>query len=151
MAARRENRAIDFDALVDFSRSAVATNKGTLLIEGIGGVMVPLDDRHTVLDWMTALNIPVVLVTGSYLGSLSHALTSIDAAAPASSSIKAVVVNETPGLDGADRRHGRDAHPLCRADPGRGAAGACRRPDATSGVRADRRHALTPSLARISR
>ena len=27
------------------------------------------------LDWMAALNIPVVLVTGSYLGSLSHTLT----------------------------------------------------------------------------
>ena len=71
----RENRAIDFDALVDFSRDAVAATKGTLLIEGIGGIMVPLDDKHTVLDWMTALHIPLVLVTGSYLGTLSHTLT----------------------------------------------------------------------------
>jgi dethiobiotin synthetase len=96
MAARRENRAIDFDALVEFSRSAIADTKGMLLIEGIGGVMVPLDDRHTVLDWMAAPNIPVVLVAGSYLGSLSHTLTSLDALRRRDLIIKALVVNETP-------------------------------------------------------
>jgi dethiobiotin synthetase len=96
MAARRENRAIDFDALVAFSRGALTSAKGTLLIEGIGGVMVPLDDNHTVLDWMAALNIPVLLVTGSYLGSLSHTLTSLDALRRRHLVIKALVVNETP-------------------------------------------------------
>ena len=97
MAAQRENRIIDFDALVEFSRGAIGNVKGTLLIEGIGGVMVPLDDGHTVLDWMVALNIPVVLVAGSYLGSLSHALTALDALRSRHLVIKALVVNETPG------------------------------------------------------
>ena len=97
MAARRENRVLDFDRLVGFSRGAVAKATGTLLIEGIGGVMVPLDDGHTVLDWIGALNIPVVLVTGSYLGSLSHTLTSIDCLQRRKIAIKTVVVNETPG------------------------------------------------------
>jgi dethiobiotin synthetase len=97
MAARRENRVLDFDRLVAFSRDAIASAKGRLLIEGIGGVMVPLDDSHTVLDWVTALNIPVVLVTGSYLGSLSHTLTSIDCLLRRQIAIKAVVVNETVG------------------------------------------------------
>jgi dethiobiotin synthetase len=97
MAARRERRNLDFNALAAFSADAAARAKGTLLIEGIGGVMVPLDDRHTVLDWMVSLNRPVILVTGSYLGSLSHALTSIDALGPRSLSIRAVVVSETPG------------------------------------------------------
>ena len=46
---------------------------------------------------MVALDIPVILVTGSYLGSLSHALTSIDALGPRSIAIRTVVVNETPG------------------------------------------------------
>jgi dethiobiotin synthetase len=96
MAATRENRAVDFDALVAFSRGALASAKDMLLIEGIGGVMVPLDDRHTVLDWMAAPNIPVVLVAGSYLGSLSHTLTSLDALRRRDLIIKALVVNETP-------------------------------------------------------
>jgi dethiobiotin synthetase len=97
MAARRERRDIDFCALTAFSADAIARARGTLLIEGIGGVMVPLNDRHTVLDWMVALTCPVILVTGSYLGSLSHALTSIDALGPRSIAIRTVVVNETPG------------------------------------------------------
>ena len=97
MAARREHRALDFDALVDFCRRAIAKHRGTLLIEGIGGVMVPLDDKHTVLDWMAALDIPLLLVAGSYLGSLSHTLTALDALKRRDLAIKAIVVNETPG------------------------------------------------------
>jgi dethiobiotin synthetase len=97
MAARIENRAPDFDALVKFSRDAIAATKDTLLIEGIGGIMVPLDDQHTVLDWMMALNIPLVLVTGTYVGSLSHTLTCLDVLARRGLTVKAVVVNDTPG------------------------------------------------------
>jgi dethiobiotin synthetase len=97
MAAMRENLSIDFDALVAFSRAAIAGTKSQLLIEGIGGVMVPLDDRHTVLDWMTDLNIPAVLVTGSYLGSLSHALTAMDCLQRRELAIKTIVVNESVG------------------------------------------------------
>jgi len=97
MAARRESRTLDFDALVEFSRSKIACAEGRLVIEGIGGVMVPLDDTHTVLDWMAALNVPVALVTGSYLGSLSHTLTSLDALEHRALSIRTIVVNETPG------------------------------------------------------
>jgi dethiobiotin synthetase len=97
MAARLENRAIDFDALVKFSRDAIAATKDTLLIEGIGGIMVPLSDTHTVLDWMMALNIPLVLVTGTYVGSLSHTLTCLDVLARRGLIVKAIVVNDTPG------------------------------------------------------
>ena len=95
MAARREGRALDFNAVVDFSRRAVTAHGGTLLIEGIGGIMVPLDETRTVLDWMMALGIPLVLVTGSYLGSLSHALTALDVLLRRGLDIKAMIVNET--------------------------------------------------------
>ena len=44
----------------------------SLLIEGIGGIMVPLDDRRTVLDWMSVLRIPIILVAGSYVGTISQ-------------------------------------------------------------------------------
>jgi dethiobiotin synthetase len=97
MAARKENRAVDFDGVIQFCQQQIAQSPGTLLIEGIGGVMVPLDPHHTVLDWMAALHIPVLLVTGSYLGSLSHTLTALDALQRRDLAIKALVVNETPG------------------------------------------------------
>ena len=97
MAAQRENRTVDFEALVAFSRAAVASTKSTLLIEGIGGVMVPLDEKHTVLDWMAALNIPVLLVAGSYLGSMSHTLTSLEALRQRGIAVKVLAVNESAG------------------------------------------------------
>src|SRR5690606_37868088 len=97
MAAAREGRALDYAALVAFTRRAIDDRDGTLLIEGIGGVMVPLDERHTVLDWIADLGIPVLLVAGSYLGTLSHTLTCLDVLRRRSVAIAALVVNETAG------------------------------------------------------
>ena len=94
MAAARENREINFDKLVAYCRDAAAW-PGTLLIEGVGGVMVPLDGRHTVLDWMAALGLPAILVAGSYLGTISHTLTALDAMKRAGVTIAALVVNHS--------------------------------------------------------
>lgn len=78
-AAAKEGKAIDFDALVTWCRNEIAACEGLLLIEGVGGVMVPLSDRYTVRDWIAALKIPTLLVCGTYLGALSHALTALAA------------------------------------------------------------------------
>ncbi len=75
MAASREGRSIDFERLVGHCRQRIAGDADVVLIEGIGGVMVPLDERHTVLDWIAALEVPALLVVGTYLGTLSHTLT----------------------------------------------------------------------------
>jgi dethiobiotin synthetase len=100
MAARLEGAAIDFDALLEFSRARVAATAnaapgGTLLIEGVGGIMVPLDNRHTVLDWMVALNLPVLLVAGSYLGTISHTLSALDVLARRGLPVLSVVISES--------------------------------------------------------
>jgi dethiobiotin synthetase len=97
MAARREGTALDFPALLRFTRGRIEAATGTLLIEGVGGIMVPLDDEHTTLDWMAALDLPVLLVAGSYLGALSHALTALAALDQRKLRVSAVVVNESPG------------------------------------------------------
>lgn len=97
VASSRERRALPFDELVAFSQRAIQKHSSKLLIEGVGGIMVPLNDRHTVLDWMMALNVPLVLVTGTYLGTLSHTLTCLDVLKRRELVIKALVVNETPG------------------------------------------------------
>jgi dethiobiotin synthetase len=94
LAAEAEGRSIDFGKLVDFSR-VVAYGRGTVFIEGVGGIMVPLDATHTVLDWMSALRIPVLLVTGSYLGTISHTLTALHVLAHRNLDIAGVVVSES--------------------------------------------------------
>lgn len=96
LAAKREGRVIDFRALIAFCQRAM-NSKETLFIEGVGGVMVPLDDRHTVIDWISALRVPIIVVVGSYLGTISHTLTALHVLAQRNLSTIAVVVNETPG------------------------------------------------------
>jgi dethiobiotin synthetase len=93
MAAEEEQRTIRFDELTAFCKKPVAG--GYLLIEGVGGVMTPLNEIHTVLDWMSALNYPVILVTGSYLGSLSHTLVSCHAILSRGLALHSVIVSET--------------------------------------------------------
>ncbi|HLK82245.1 MAG TPA: dethiobiotin synthase [Xanthobacteraceae bacterium] len=96
-AAAREGRRIDVDQVIACCKSAVAQHRGILLIEGIGGIMVPLDARRTVLDVLTALRLPLILVTGSYLGTISHTLTAIDALLRRDMDLLATIVSETPG------------------------------------------------------
>jgi dethiobiotin synthetase len=95
LAATREGRDIDFERLVAFSRQAVAAETGMLFIEGVGGIMVPLDAGRTVLDWMAALQIPLLLVVGGYLGTISHTLTALDVLATRHLKIAAIVVSES--------------------------------------------------------
>ena len=95
LAATRENRSIDFDELIAFSRGAVDRNNGILFIEGVGGIMVPIDAKRTVLDWMAALDIPLLLVVGGYLGTISHTLTALDVLAQRKLTLAAIVVSES--------------------------------------------------------
>jgi len=129
MAAAREGREIDFAELLAFTRRSVAESRedAATLVEGVGGVMVPLDRAHTTRDWIAGSGLPCILVTGSYLGSLSHALTALAALREVGAEVTAIAVNETPGstvaLDGTLQSLARHAAgiPLVglrRADPG---------------------------------
>lgn len=93
MAAAREQRTVSFTALVDFCQSAVAD--GTTLIEGIGGVLVPLDDQHTVADWIAALGTHALLVTGSYLGAISHTLSALEVLVSRGIPVRGIIVSES--------------------------------------------------------
>jgi dethiobiotin synthetase len=97
LAAEREGRNIDVDAVVGFCQSALKQRRDILLIEGIGGVMVPLDAERTILDVMMALQLPLILVTGSYLGTISHTLTALDALYRRGMKVMTTIVSETPG------------------------------------------------------
>ena len=82
MAAAREGRQLDFTTLCDFCRDHIdsaAAHHETVLIEGVGGVLVPLTGSETVADWIAALDIKPILVVGGYLGALSHGLTAWEA------------------------------------------------------------------------
>jgi dethiobiotin synthetase len=96
MAARAEGRSIDLEEVVAFCRQEISAEAdATVLIEGVGGLMVPLDERRTVLDWIARLNIPTLLIAGSYLGAISHTLTCVEVLRSRRLPLAAVLVNES--------------------------------------------------------
>jgi dethiobiotin synthetase len=97
LAAAREGKSIEVDAVVGFCQTAIDQRRDILLIEGVGGVMVPLDAERTILDVMMALQLPLMLVAGSYLGAISHTLTALDALYQRGLKVLVIIVSETPG------------------------------------------------------
>ena len=68
-----------------------------MLIEGVGGLMSPVTPEATGLDWLTALDLPAILVSGSYLGAISHALTACETLRLHGVPLRAVAVSESEG------------------------------------------------------
>jgi dethiobiotin synthetase len=94
MAAAKEGRSLDFNALTAFCEAASSAAE-TLLIEGVGGVAVPLDATHLVADWIAALRIPAILVAGTYLGTISHTISAAESLVVRGIPIAAIVLSES--------------------------------------------------------
>jgi len=97
LAAKFEGRSIDVDAVVAYCETAIERRRDILLIEGVGGIMAPLDEHRTILDVMMALRLPLILVTGTYQGTISHTLTALDSLFRRDMNVLATIVSETPG------------------------------------------------------
>ncbi len=95
MAAAREGTRLKFDSIINFCQKTETESNDLLLIEGVGGLMVPLTDSKTVLDWIKALKYPVIMVTGSYLGTISHTLTTVETAQKFELNIASIVISES--------------------------------------------------------
>ncbi len=98
MASGKEGINIALQEVISFSQQAFADND-IVLIEGVGGVMVPINERQHSLHWMKALSYPAIVVVGSYLGAISHALTAIAALQQAGIQLQAVIVSESEGSE----------------------------------------------------
>ena len=108
VAARLEGQTLLLDDMViDAVARAAELRDGLLLVEGAGGVMSPLTDGDTNLDMIAALGAPVLLVAGSYLGTISHVLTALVALSAAKATVAAVVMSES--LDAPDLAQTADA------------------------------------------
>jgi dethiobiotin synthetase len=79
-----------------------------LVVEGAGGLLVPLDARHLVIDLIAATRLPVVLVARAGLGTLNHTGLSLFALRERRIKVRAVVLSRpTPGRDPSLRDNGR--------------------------------------------
>lgn len=95
MAAAREGRSVPFADLLRFCRATLDGPAQFALVEGVGGIMAPIDARHTVLDWVAALEIPALLVAGTYLGTISHTLTALAVLAGRGVPVAGLILSES--------------------------------------------------------
>ena len=77
---------------------AFPDSKNNIIIEGAGGVFVPLNLNETILDLIVHLDIPVILVSQHYLGSINHSLLSIEALRGRKIPIAGVIFNGIENL-----------------------------------------------------
>ena len=73
IAARIDDIVIDINKIAE---SLPASNKQYLIIEGAGGLMVPLNEQEFVIDLIVRLKAKVILVSKNYLGSINHSMLS---------------------------------------------------------------------------
>ncbi|UOO87974.1 dethiobiotin synthase [Vitreoscilla massiliensis] len=78
LASRLANQPIDFVAIED-SITQLQQQFDTVLIEGAGGLMVPITEDLLFIDYIKAKGYPVILVTSGRLGSINHTLLSLEA------------------------------------------------------------------------
>jgi dethiobiotin synthase len=86
-AARRDDIAIDMAAF------EMPQTSRPLIVEGAGGLMVPLTPEHFVIDLIKQLSLPAVLVCRSGLGTINHTLLSLEALRTRNIDIAGIIIN----------------------------------------------------------
>jgi dethiobiotin synthetase len=80
----------------------------TLLVEGVGGLLVPLADDYTICDFAAALCLPVLIAARPGLGTINHSLLTLCVARAAGLDVRAVVLTPWPPQPTALERSNRD-------------------------------------------
>ncbi|KAF0119136.1 MAG: bioCD [Rhodospirillaceae bacterium] len=105
-AARREGIRIVLD------RFSLPRVRSPLVVEGAGGLFVPLNEHHDMIDLMARLGVPVVLVARSGLGTLNHTLLSLMALRDRGLTVWGVVMNGPSNPDNRTTLENRGRVPV---------------------------------------
>lgn len=106
LAAAMDHRTIDL-GVIDRATAALAGCYDVVLIEGAGGLMVPITDDFFTIDYAMTRHLPVVLVTNSRLGSINHTVLSMEAIKSRGMELHSVMYNrhfDTDPIISADTR-----------------------------------------------
>src|SRR5258706_9080227 len=107
LAAELAGETIDPERLVGAAQ-AQAERADALVVEGVGGLLVPLAREYLVRDLAGELSLPVVIAARPGLGTISHSLLTIEAARAAALRVQAVVLTPWPGEPTAMQRSNRE-------------------------------------------
>lgn len=78
LASQIEHRKIDINKIIN-SFKLLSKEFDFVLVEGIGGALVPLDKNHLVIDIVKELNLPALVVVQNKLGAINHTLLTVEA------------------------------------------------------------------------
>ncbi len=95
-AAAKENLTIDLDNIV------LPKVDGDLIVEGAGGLLVPLNENYTIADLILKLDLEVILVVPTYLGCINHSLLTIESLKARGIKVKALIFNGEESKDAQD-------------------------------------------------
>jgi len=95
VAAERAGQPLDWEA-INRSIAIMAADSDVMIVEGVGGVMVPMDPRHTFRDIAVWLGAPAVVVARPALGTINHTLLTVESLRLANVSVSGVVINRYP-------------------------------------------------------
>jgi dethiobiotin synthetase len=107
LAAALVGETIDPAELIARARAA-AIGDGVLVVEGVGGLLVPLTGEFTVRDLAVALGLGVVIAASPELGTINHTLLSLESARTAGLSVRAVVLTPWPEMPDKLERSNRE-------------------------------------------
>ena len=105
LAATLAGESIDPSALVARAR---ATAGASVIVEGVGGLLVPLGDEFTVRDLAVELGLPILIAAQPGLGTINHTLLTIEAARAVGLTVCAVVLTPWPREPSVLERSNRD-------------------------------------------
>jgi dethiobiotin synthetase len=74
----------------------LAKNHQFLIVEGIGGIMVPLTNKESVASFIMKIDLPVVIVSQPMLGTLNHTLLTVMACRHFGLNLKGIIINKMP-------------------------------------------------------
>lgn len=97
LASRIDHREIDFKK-IEQATQELARRYDVVLLEGAGGLMVPLKDEYLTIDYIAEHRYPLIFVTSGKLGSINHTLLSFEAIAHRGIELHTVLYNLYPTL-----------------------------------------------------
>lgn len=90
------------DVEIHISNFETPKTNNKLVVELAGGLLVPINHRHTNLDLIQHLNLPVILVVNYYLGSINHTLLSIKTLKDNNVNLLGILFNGSPNIASRD-------------------------------------------------
>jgi dethiobiotin synthetase len=107
LAAELSGSAVEPQRLIAHARR-LATDGAPLIVEGTGGLLVPLSRGYLMRDLAAALNLPVLIAARPGLGTISHTLMTLECARAGGLDVRAVVLTPWPDAPGELERCNRE-------------------------------------------